>query len=886
MKKIYVMVVALFALFCTQSLQAAVIPYLPPLQDFGGASVDLSTFLPSGSNYTLEVQGTVGVEISIAGGVLAYTPTTNGVVRFSQKNGKVYVYEGNVYTATLTPVWSTTYPTIADATAHTDANNLLQNAGFETPGDVLSGYTTRYKFGSPWVTNVTEAGTGIRVMSETAGNVNGVMECVWRGTGNSNYFSQQLASTIKPNTTYKIIIYQLAGANGTALFNVGLGSTVDGLEYGYMPVLLANAKNGLSSVTLRTPANITSPVYFTFKNTATNTSNNLGGDPLTQIDYLALVEGTDPVAGITGVSSATFVDGDAYAPEGIAVDYLAGDSYDMTSYLSNPSFETVQFDKHQAIPGWTKTGTANSEYCTRNDAGPSSGAFKTGNIYFQYWNSSKPDFSISQTIAGLPNGKYRLTAAAGGDVGTTGTYVYAGENQTHVTSTGDHDVEATIISGSLTIGFKSVSRTVNWAFADNFRLYYLGEVQDPVLTVSETSFFFDANNLTRSFNVSGAYLTEGVTLTAPEGITLSKTSLTASEADEGTDVTAEFTGDATIRNGEISIVAGTLSKTITVTALYGDLLCFTPTYADKTNLIADPFCNNRSKFGGWGNVAITEETAYCGERSIRVYGGSLDASVSGGTAIQSNKTYRAVAKVYAPAGHSSRFGLFGIGYSGDIIVSTSQTNDAWETADFTFKTATVGSGGIFFQRASGTENVYVDNIELYEVAEPTIRVKYVSKVDENISLKEDRVYNATWGANLADYLTIGKTYSALESDKDGITVEATNYVYDNTSVDNVTIAEGENVIVLKFKVDSPSTGVDSSSKDAFSVYPTIANGHVNVDLKGKSGLVKVFDTTGRLVVSKQVTSSIERITLVNSGIYILEVTTQGATEAVKVINMR
>ncbi|MCE1156091.1 MAG: hypothetical protein LWW91_08230, partial [Bacteroidales bacterium] len=523
MRKIYFSLIAFVLLAISSTANAAVVPYLPPLQNLGGSSVDLAAFLPVSGDYTLEMQGTAGTPIVVAGGVLSYTPETTGTVRFAQKNGKVIVYEGNVYKTTLTAVWNTSYPAIADATAHTDPNNLLLNAGFETAGDLVGG--TNYKLGTPWLTNVVVAASGgIRATEATAGNVNGTWELIWRGSGNGNYFSQQLTATVKPNTAYKLIINQLTGANAFATFNVGLGSTEGGLEYGYAPVVLGNGKNGTWSVTLRTPLTIATPVYFTFKNTAANSSSS-GSDPLTQIDYLALVEGTEAAAGITGTASASFLNGSAHAPANVAVDFEAGDMFDMTPYLINPGFEDIQTDKSQTIPGWTKTGPANSEFCTRNDAGPAS--FKTGNVYFQYWSSSRPDYSISQVVTGIPNGKYRLTAAAGGNEGTTGTFVFAGDRQTEVTSTGsDYSVDAIVVDGSLTIGFKSVSRSVSWSYADNFRLYYLGEILEPVLSASAGSLFFDPLNSSKVFTVSGANLTANITLTAPAGITLSATTLT------------------------------------------------------------------------------------------------------------------------------------------------------------------------------------------------------------------------------------------------------------------------------------------------------------------------------------------------------------------------
>lgn len=243
---------------------------------------------------------------------------------------------------------------------------------------------------------------------------------------------------------------------------------------------------------------------------------------------------------------------------------------DLTHKLVNPSFEAVQADKKQAIYGWTKTGAANTEYCTRNDAGPLSGAFKTGNVYFQYWNSSKPDYSIYQTITGLSNGKYLIKANAGGDAGTTGTYVYAGDQQTQVTSTGaEYSVQATVASGSLTLGFKSVSRNVNWSYADNFRLYYLGEV--PIIDISKNSISLTENVKTKKFIVYGSNLTEDITISksaSPE-LSLSHASISKSAAGlaEGIEVTVTFdpaeVSEATTA-ATITLTSGDLSKTINV----------------------------------------------------------------------------------------------------------------------------------------------------------------------------------------------------------------------------------------------------------------------------------------------------------------------------------
>ncbi|MDD3078440.1 MAG: T9SS type A sorting domain-containing protein [Paludibacter sp.] len=634
------------------------------------------------------------------------------------------------------------------------------------------------------------------------------------------------------------------------------------------------------------------------------------GSSTVYTDLQTAVDNAQAVIDNTSATAAQVVEQEAYMKTAIAnvhteVTLYGRESswtpvpYDVTSVISNP---TIEGSDNSVVPdGWTiNKGTGNSY---TNTSQHYSG--DTSNRYLDSWASSGMLYTAQQTIIDLPNGTYKLTSAA--RTSGSGSYVYAKTSgKTYCTeiinnsSTGGElgngfntiTVEAAVLDHTLTIGVTtdaSVSGgstwTGSWFSADDFTLSYLGE--EKVLTVSKTSFLFDDNNASKVFNVSGSFLTDGVTLFAPEGITLSRTSLTAAEAQDGVDVTAQFTGSSSIENGTISIVSGSLSKTITFDALYGDAACFTPTYADKTNLIVDTYCNDRSKFGGWGNVAISKVTAFCGERSLKTWGGgSLDASISGGTDIESNKTYRAIAKIYVPSTNTAKFGLFALGISSsDVIIYNSTSTDTWETADFTFKTGTVGTGGVFFQRASGSDSVFIDNYELYEVTEPTVRIKYVDADDVNTSIKDDRIYSSAWSTTVADYLMIGGTYTALETDKETISYGGFSYLYDNTSTDNVTIDEGENVITLKFQMD-PSTKLADVETGLVSVYPTIAKGVVNVDLKGDAGMVRIFDATGKLCTSKFVSNSVAQFPLSNSGLYFVEIRAEKSTKTVKVTNVK
>jgi len=577
---------ALLCLMSAVSIQAVnVIPYLSPLQSFGGTSANLSTFTPIEGDYTLEVQGTVGNPISVAGGVYTYTPTTNGTVRFSQKNGKVYVYEGSVYMTTLTPTLTINYPTITNADAATNSSNLLQNASFETLGTLVAGTagttSAKYTFASPWATSVTINATtnSIRVGMLSGSAVNGSYACIWRGSGNSDYFYQPINTTIKPGTSYKVIVYESLGGNAYAYFNIGLGSTVNGMEYDNKVLQLGNTKLGSFSTILHTPQNVSGTSYFTFKNTAANTANS-GSDPLAQFDYIALVEGSVSVTtpGITGVSSATYYSGTAYAPENVAIDFVSGDVYDMTQFIVNPSFEALQITGLVTYPGWAN---ANNDVKTQSNI-PGAGWTKDGNMYVEKYvaqTSNLTAASITQTINNVPSGMYRLTATAHAikqsntSLVTTGADIFLNTSNTAVVNTGaTYTVDnVSVTSGTINLGFELKGTiTSNWAGVDNFKLFYLGNA---LLTTSVPTLNLTNDIPAKTFDLTGSSLLRDITLTVPSNVTLSGSNVTGSSptytiplasANQTNTITVTWVNTAVNASGSIGITSGLTACSVAV----------------------------------------------------------------------------------------------------------------------------------------------------------------------------------------------------------------------------------------------------------------------------------------------------------------------------------
>jgi uncharacterized protein YjdB len=147
---------------------------------------------------------------------------------------------------------------------------------------------------------------------------------------------------------------------------------------------------------------------------------------------------------------------------------------DVTDLIVNPSFESN-------FTGWTNNGMATQE----NAVFP-----KTGNTYVEKWvnrGSRVLTCGVEQTITGIPNGSYSLTARAGNIQQTgsgstvnssatpqTGVSLFAGSESVAVDTIKDRTVYFTVIDRQITIGLKGENATGNWVTCDNFRLTYYG----------------------------------------------------------------------------------------------------------------------------------------------------------------------------------------------------------------------------------------------------------------------------------------------------------------------------------------------------------------------------------------------------------------------------
>lgn len=150
-----------------------------------------------------------------------------------------------------------------------------------------------------------------------------------------------------------------------------------------------------------------------------------------------------------------------------------------TRYIVNPSFESGKkegWDSESNVAIRAKTYLATF------------GAGMDGN-YLLYNESADGSTAISQTIEGLPQGYYRLTAMVGTNTGGT-VSLFANDSTTVVDahewgrfylSEGVVD-SVWVEDGTLTIG---IDAGATWYKADDFRLYYLGTGEETSIDIME-----------------------------------------------------------------------------------------------------------------------------------------------------------------------------------------------------------------------------------------------------------------------------------------------------------------------------------------------------------------------------------------------------------------
>lgn len=147
-----------------------------------------------------------------------------------------------------------------------------------------------------------------------------------------------------------------------------------------------------------------------------------------------------------------------------------------TSFIQNPGFE-------DGLNGWTVSGDSTAVN-VESDA-------HSGSAALHYWSSGAAEFQISQTVTGLENGTYQLSAWVSGNGGEETAEIFAGNQKQQFVNTGWQQwsnptidtIEVT--DGTLSIGANLKYPGDKWGNIDDFKLVKkAGAVSTDHLTVN------------------------------------------------------------------------------------------------------------------------------------------------------------------------------------------------------------------------------------------------------------------------------------------------------------------------------------------------------------------------------------------------------------------
>lgn len=354
-----------------------------------------------------------------------------------------------------------------------------------------------------------------------------------------------------------------------------------------------------------------------------------------------------------------------------------------------------------------------------------------------------------------------------------------------------------------------------------------------ILSASTASIFLDQSMDSQGvFNVKGDVFGP-VTITAPNGVLLTKTNITAADVQIGEGVSFLWDGATKLKDKYIYITSGSKKDSVLV-------------YAVSNNLIAS-----------WdGNDSEGE-----GSR-ITDFGWSLTEADGITNVAGAFNTYAATSGIrYVPV-----------------------TNQ-----NYTHRGKPWSGKRLAYLRTWGDPPANVYNLQV----ELTAGVRYTFR---GVSAWHDNETNPTfkWAVNSAKANT-GDTL-AIQSFAHTVKRAAADYSFSfvpkNSGIHYLTLSSTVksdvmcSPLYLAIFPDADNTSTELVAENNFRVYPTITKGSVNIETGGLAGVVRVFDIAGKLTATKALNGSVEQIELPASGAYFLRIDAGNTSKTVKVISVK
>ena len=429
------------------------IPAMQAKNDFGGELIEnISDFVPTSDDYTLEVGCKAENTLNIAFAGITYSPHSDATVRFVQKDGKVYIFENKSLKKIEEPTLEYTV----------DGENIIRNPSFEDVSEELSE--------GRWIAAHWDTWTGgTPAWGSETGYTNVRENADYRSDGAKSIIMHSNARALMQNIdqgkleadSYYLLTYDYwtseGWGNGDITYSILLGGnalTNDIMQIDGHTTPSEGKAGGSFTAIFRTPQDIPSEVWLTLSR------NESKVDWLDNFNMQKIIP---PKKGLTGCTDAKYLAGEAYIPENAEL----GEGYyiDMTEDIANKGFDN-------GTDGWTITA-AGSKISTAEKAG---GLIAGSQNHLQFWvGSGGTHGTLSQSLTELPNGRYTLKAAIVSSFsGNVSLFANMGRTDVKSGSNKVYATEGVVFDGTLEIGIDMETSGSPTIDIDEFRLYYHG----------------------------------------------------------------------------------------------------------------------------------------------------------------------------------------------------------------------------------------------------------------------------------------------------------------------------------------------------------------------------------------------------------------------------
>jgi hypothetical protein len=548
------------------------------------------------------------------------------------------------------------------------------------------------------------------------------------------------------------------------------------------------------------------------------------------------------------------------------------------------------------------------------------------------WTSSQ-SFTISQEVNNLIAGKYRISADLG-KLTTAGTAQFnvtlAGTsvmNQTAAFKTGPAFTNVSAVFDALegdnmVVSAYMIQSGANEAtiMLDNIKLEYLGV--EPFVNVNNTALNFTPSVSQKTINIKGGNLVDDITLTSSANFTLSANTITAADAmtTAGVDIIVTCTANSEITDGTLTINSGTIEQVVALTLQETQIsvshagFLFDQTFSPDVTVTVSGDLFNGISLSAPSGIMLSQTTISTEEA---IAGKEITLSWDRTTALEDRTVELSSGGKMATINIFAVFNNMIADWDGDNAEGDGSkltdfgwtlNNAAGEDIAAAFTNYNAGSG-IRYVPMSSQSYTYMGGVwlghRLAYLRNWAADASNTYNLTVNLEANVEYVFRgvAAWHNNevnpsftFAVNDAKGASAEVLASQTNEFTVrrigadynfsftptsDAVHYITFSSSQPNDALA---GLMYMALYPKPINTAVDKVTTSEISVNNLI-DGIVRVNTPEKSS-IRLFDTSGNLVMSKVASTSVESFELPSAGVFLLEVNSGAERKIVKVVRVR